>query len=355
MKVGVVTFHRAHNYGALLQAYAMQTFLKENGCDAFMLDYRSAVLEEQYKLFSYKFYLGVGIKAPAHFVNRCLTFFLRRKRIKNYNWFINTFLDLRDESNCDAFIFGSDQIWNPSITGGFDENYWGNICPETNALRIAYAPSLEAGALDVYAEKVRYALNRFDALSVREADMIEVLNKYTDKGIELVCDPTFLIKKESYENLLRPLDIEGEFVAIYQVNRNSLTYQVAKYLAHKYGLKIVEMGQNTSFLHPGRYQNTACPSEFLWMIKNAKYVVTSSFHGTALSIIMQKQFFVTTMGKGEKRMKNILGICGLTDRMITNVKEVDEIEPINYEKPLGSLQDYISSSQSFILNSLKHV
>lgn len=355
MKVGVVTFHRAHNYGALLQAYAMQTFLKENGHDAFMADYRSAALEEQYKLFSYKFYLGVGIKAPAHLVNRCLTFFLRRSRIKKYNWFINKFLDLRNESNCEALIFGSDQIWNPSITGGFDENYWGNIYPQTNAMRIAYAPSLEAGALDVHADKVRNALKRFDAISVREADMIEVLNKYTDKKIELVCDPTFLIKKESYENLLRPLDVEGEFVAIYQVNRNSLTYQVAKYLAHKYGLKIVEMGQNTSFLHPGRYQNTACPSEFLWMIKNAKYIVTSSFHGTALSIIMQKQFFVTTMGKGEKRMKNILGICGLADRMITNVEEVDEIEPIDYEKPLGGLQDYISSSQSFILNSLKHV
>lgn len=355
MKVGVVTFHRAHNYGALLQAYAMQTFLKENGHDAFMADYRSAALEEQYKLFSYKFYLGVGIKAPAHLVNRCLTFFLRRSRIKKYNWFINKFLDLRNESNCEALIFGSDQIWNPSITGGFDENYWGNIYPQTKAMRIANAPSLEAGVLDVHADKVRNALKRFDAISVREADMIEVLNKYTDKKIELVCDPTFLIKKESYENLLRPLDIKGEFVAIYQVNRNSLTYQVAKYLAHKYGLKIVEMGQNTSFLHPGRYQNTACPSEFLWMIKNAKYVVTSSFHGTALSIIMQKQFFVTTMGKGEKRMKNILGICGLADRMITNVKEVDEIEPIDYEKPLGGLQDYISRSQSFILNSLKHV
>lgn len=353
MKIGIITFSRAHNYGALLQAYAMQTFLKENGHDAFMVDYRNPALEEQYKLFSYKFYLGVGIKAPAHFINRVLTFFLRIKRRKNYFKFIDSHLIMSNDSKCEALIFGSDQIWNPSVTGGFDENYWGNIYPETKALRIAYAPSLEAGALDVYSDKVCNSLKRFDAISVREADMVDVLKKYTDKEINLVCDPTFLIKKESYDKLLKPINVKGEFVAIYQVNRNSLTYQVAQHLAERDGLHIVELGQNTSFLHPGRYQNTAGPSEFLWIIKNAKYVVTSSFHGTALSIIMQKQFFVTTMGKGEKRMKNLLGIAGLNNRLITNVISSDTLTPIDYSKSLGSLDEYIRSSQEFILKSLQ--
>lgn len=353
MKIGIITFHRAHNYGALLQAYAMQTFLNENGHEAYMVDYRNKVLEEQYKLFSYRFYLGVGIKAPAHLVNRILTFFLRIERRRNYKQFMESFLNLKDDANFDALIFGSDQIWNPSVTGGFDENYWGNIYPKSKSLRIAYAPSIEAGVLDIYADNVRNALKRFDAISVREVDMINNIKKYTDKKISLVCDPTFLIKKESYERLLKPIKVKGEFVAIYQVNKNSLTYQVAKHLAKRDGLKIVELGQNTSFLHLCRYKNTAGPSEFLWIIKNAKYVVTSSFHGTALSIIMQKQFFVTTMGKGEKRMKNLLEIAGLNDRLITNVISSDTLLPIDYNKPLGSLDKYIRSSQEFIKKSLQ--
>ena len=354
MKIGIVTFQRAHNYGALLQAYAMQTFLRKQGYEAYLVDYRSQAIEEQYKLFSYKFYLGVGIKAPAHFINRTLTFFLRRGRRKNFQLFMDSFLNIKDDKNCNAFIFGSDQIWNPSVTGGFDENYWGGIYPETEAYRIAYAPSLEAGALDAYSEKVSNALKRFAAISVRELDMIDVLNKYTEKEIKLVCDPTFLISQESYEKLMKPLHVKGEFVAIYQVNRNKLTYQVAKHLAERYNLQIVELGQNTSFLHPGRYKNTAGPSEFVWIIKNAKYVVTSSFHGTALSIIMKKQFFVTTMGKGEKRMKNLLNIAGLSDRLISSVDSSDNLNPIDYNNSLGTLDRYIYSSQEFLIHILRN-
>lgn len=352
MNIGILTFHRAHNYGAVLQAYAMQSFLEQLGHHAFLIDYRNEFLEEQYKLFSWKFYLRVGIKAPAHFVNRFLSFCKRVKRRESFNKFIANFIKNENGLDCDVIVFGSDQIWNPSVTGGFDENYWGNIFPKNKIIRIAYAPSLEAGKIEAFENRIRLALKRFSALSVREEDLRVFLQKYTERDIKLVCDPTFLVSPNVYDKILSPLNIKQDFLVIYQVNRNSLTYQVAEFLAKRHNLRIIEFGQNTSILHTYRYQNTAGPGEFVWAIKNAKFVVTSSFHGTAFSIILKKQFFVTSAGIKDKRMKNLLSIAKMEDRLIADAAAVEKLCKIDYSVPLGNLNNYIEQSQSFIKESL---
>lgn len=225
MKIGVITFHGADNYGSVLQAYALTEYLNDKGYDAEIIDYYFEHDYRQYKPFRTYLYS----RQPKAFLSDVFSYSVHCKRIKNFQNFRKEFLKLSSvrigasdgwqeiASYYDCFICGSDQIWNLNCTNGVCGPYFLDFV--SGKRKIAYAPSMgDYLLLDNDREKMRKALEEFYAISVREASMIQMLEQLNlPISIQTVVDPTLLLKKEDY---IQGLKLEkmvsaGKYIFVY--------------------------------------------------------------------------------------------------------------------------------------------
>ncbi len=227
MRIGILTFHCAHNYGAMLQCYALQETLVAMGHDVEVIDYRPHYLIEPYSVFS--------IKALSHKPNfislvRCFvtSFLAIPKKTVRYRGF-SSFLKKRIKTakfvgnklklgSYDAYIFGSDQIWNTRLTKGFDNYFFGIFpFPKEKRLYISYAASMGNDVLTEDKKKF-YTKNlcHFDAISVRENSFKKLLSPLTSKHIEVVLDPSLLASHSVWDKLEDTVKDEN-YVLVYQV------------------------------------------------------------------------------------------------------------------------------------------
>ena len=320
MKVGTITFHWVNNYGAVLQAYALQQYLLSKGFDTQIIDYRPRlVILRQYFL---------ALKS------REFPFFKQEKQLKNFR---KKYLNLTKKSYptnnslkkehflFNAIIAGSDQIWNESFTlraeGKPTLSYFLNFA-SSSVKRISYAVSFGFHKpIERYIEVVKDEIKKFCAISVREDDGKDIVEAFSLSS-EIVCDPTALLKKEDYEkiankDLLKPMKV---FAYILRKNQTD-AWKTAQYVGNIYGEKISE--------------NKFCDSMENWLasILNSEIVVTNSFHGLMLSIIMNKPFIALTIKDSgmNSRISTLLSNVGLTSRCIDEFSE-DKIQSILSEK-----------------------
>ena len=201
MKIGILTFHCAHNYGAVLQCYALQEVLKRMGHTVEVMDYRPAFLKTAYDIVSFRrIYSRNPLKILKSLVSEFLCLPERIRRYKGFDSFIKNRLRLSSPdipSDCDVYIMGSDQIWNPGITQGFDGVYFG------------YLPA------DSEKDYLQKALCNFDAVSVRETHLANLLQPLTEKKVSVVLDPTLLADSSVWNVFLGQRPMKRKYVLVY--------------------------------------------------------------------------------------------------------------------------------------------
>lgn len=363
-KTGIITVHRNVNYGANLQAFASARFLNNSGFDAEIVDYLPKNLDKDNYLFGWlksswdndenhsfihksKLLLALLLSAPDK--NKKLkAFYNFREQKCNKSPKYNS-LDEVTKANYTDIVCGSDQIWNPDITEGINPIYFGDILGVKN--KISYAASLGREKYNETDETLAAKLiNKIDYVSVREEKSVDYIQKISGKKVSCVCDPVFLLEKSEYIKIAKPIKVKKPYLLVYSVVGNDAMLDAALEFAKNENLTVVEICQSKNRKRKHIQLSSASPEEFLGAILNAEYVVTNSFHGTAFSIIFEKNFYVfDNKGRGS-RITDLLSKAGLTDCMVQG--EIQSKEIPDYDKVNENLKTYIEQSKNFLLTAL---
>lgn len=205
MKIGILTFHYALNFGAVLQAYGLQETLKSMGHDVYVIDYRPDYLINRYKLFNYKWHTNFSVCKNLLFIIRNLIVMpqrlIRKQRFESFQKrFINLYPPKFETNDFDAYVIGSDQVWNPYITG-FDKVYLGLGVAAKSKKIVSYAVSvgsvrhLEHVPIEFFSQ-----LGSFTAISVREQSLADYINKRLHQTpIAVTIDPVLLAGRTTFE------------------------------------------------------------------------------------------------------------------------------------------------------------
>lgn len=341
MHIGILTFSNAFNLGAALQAFSLQKKLEEMGNSAELIDYRCPAIEEMHKMRPI-FRAEVGTKARIYNLIHNIVFFPRRIRyieFKKYAKRSKVYLpETMKEANdkYDLFITGSDQVFNLKLTGN-DTTFFLDFVE--NSKKVSYAASLGMYQVE-HKEAYRKYLSSFDALSLREKSSAEVLESECDLSIEVIPDPVFLHTGEEWKKLLGAKEKKRKkYVLIYALIEDMKLYEIAQKVAKENDMEVVVI---TKILRPltkvDHIVRNAGPREFIeWMI-NADYVVTNSFHGTAFSLIFERQFTILMPPAAPERILDLLKTVGLEKRIYTGVIETESIDYKKTEHNMGFLK-----------------
>jgi hypothetical protein len=327
MKLGILTLHRGVSYGGFLQAFAFSRFLNDAGHEARIIDYCPPHRQRYYQSRFRFDWSGLGLNR-GNFRNLSAQ---RRKRSKidSFRRAVDLYLPVTKEQfrsakdlqqanlEFEGYLFGSDQIWNPSTTlGEFDTNYFGGFGPVPSK-RISYAASFGKAKLNEDESKeVKQLIENLDHISVREASGVEIISSLTSKPVCQMIDPVFLLSPGSYpvpDGRFIPNEpyVLGFFLQPNSEWKNQQIEVVSKTLSIRCQ-RMSELEQAHSI----------DPFQMFAILRNASFVVTDSFHGTALSILSQTPFLSLAL-EGEssnrnERMTDVLKRFGLSERFIAS-------------------------------------
>ena len=361
MKIGILTFHRSQNYGALLQAKGLQDYVLSLGHDVSFVDYWPDYHEEMYKPFSWQKFKMYGVPGKVKYLSKFLFTSLRlvRRRSKT-RCYINKFLHVSKDTNYEVVLYGSDQIWRKQHQPTYDwfnPVYWGEGVVDTRH-RIAYAASMGQIEIDSVEDRefIKKHLQLFDDISIREIDLIERLEKEFGPRYKQVCDPVFLLSKEQWQRHVDDKFIpQYKYILYYRLQAIKETDLMVDALVKKTGLKVIEMRSYMPYFHYGkRYRMTADAQEFVSLIAGAEYVVTSAFHGIAMSIIFEKQFFFTSQKHQANRVASLFSILGLENRYVDGSENVLQLDnPIDYTHVNERLNQFGEGSRNWLKKKLE--
>lgn len=362
MKIGIVTFHSVHNFGAVLQAYGLQEYMISKGHDVYIIDYCPEYLKERYETFSYsRAVSNRGLSKYKSIIREILVYPIRKWRAVYFSRFIRKSLrlyslDALDSNNdFDAFVFGSDQIWNPLICHGFDPMFFGDYKSIKDKRLVAYAPSV--GSLKHFDDKQKKTflekLTPFHAISCREDDLAKFISQGLDRVVPTVLDPTLLAGHDIFENIATPMDKQKPYLLLFTLGNNDRTSAVAYNIAKKKGLRVIEIVSYQISIAKRSAKQAVSVNDFLGYIRSAEVVVTSSFHGTAFSILFGRDlYYVPDDPKTGERAANLLHMLGIGNRMWSKDLSIEN-QMIDYESVYGILETERRKSIEFIDQSLK--
>ncbi len=359
MNIGILTFHRAHNYGAVIQCYGLQQFLKSLGHQVYVIDYCPCYFDfynPKQKNENQRKNLKKIVK---NVLRNLVVSRAERKRYVAFERFITQKLNLSsyapgsDYSSFDAIILGSDQIWNPKITGGhFDDEFFGF---NAKCKVISYAASSRFISLSEEQKLyLKSRLDKIDSISVRESSLKNLLQLFINKPIINVIDPSLLPDINEYNQLCTPIRGKKTYILVYEIKRNFDTLRIANEIAKLLDLEVVELVACVSPRFYGKsFRMEAGPMDFLSYIKNAECVVTTSFHGMALSLKFQKNFYSIRQGTdADLRAESLLSKLGLLSRFIPLDSSITSYSQLDYTKILPLLNEEIKFSKDFLINAL---
>lgn len=343
MKIGILTFHWAQNYGAVLQCYALKCKLEEMGHDVYIIDripkYRG-FLRKLYHRFSYKYW---GAWIPFSRFNRYVL--IPKTRTEEL----------------DAVVVGSDQVWRWNLMG---YTYFLDFVDGSKTRKYAYAASFGLShwtdnGLDT--ERVRALLNEFRAISVRERTGVKICREQFGVEAQLVMDPTLLFDAAFYErNLLGnfPPVCRHRIVSYILGEENVEQCLAISHWADEKSLEYVDLfWTRTGFpalKQQGKKFFHFTVSEWLDEIRGAEVVITNSFHCTVFAILFRKPFVVlNNQSGGSDRLKTLLDALGLGDRFFSSVSDYPRLwkrlyQPIDYEAVASRIRACRQESLSFL-------
>ncbi len=313
MKIGILTFHNAHNYGAVMQAYALRAVLRGMGHDAVILNYRNPAIESSYLKKRNIRYGQADWNIQCDKFNQFIDTVLLEGNTAELGW-----MDL-EEAEVDCFICGSDQIWTAGLTAGLDKAYFLDFI--TDAKKISYAASKFDSKI-AYCEKEYFVetLSAFHAVSVREENLAEELMHECHIEAETVLDPALLLHAEDYACLQESVKETDKFVLAYYVCEDKRLGRCARRASGLLKLSLIEIHFYRQEDESG-YQIADCgPGEFLTYFHRAEYILTNSYHGVIFSVIYQKPFYAVY--QHDSRKDCLLKKLGLRQRHIHTEEEV---------------------------------
>lgn len=364
-KIGIVTFHRAHNYGAMLQAYALLEFLNRK-YNAEIIDYYAKRIYANYNVF--RPLSKNPFKAVKNFKEDYTNRYIKRERYNkferfmknNYNLsniYINEHQLKKNISKYDVLITGSDQVWNPDIVGGLSDIYTLNF-GDIDTKKISYAASIGSTKyIDNNPEIFKSKLKNINFISVRESDAAQKLEVLMNRSIDVVLDPTLLLDTNEWESKLDNIKENEKYILAYMVKYDQNFINVVNHFSKVTGLKVIHFGLN----NPG-YENelkscyNADPYDFINYIKNAEYVLATSFHATVFSIIFNKKFWIVPHFLTNSRVTSLLDLFGLSNRIIKSLDDFDDNDiynNINYEEVNKLLDKKREESKRWLYNCIE--
>jgi hypothetical protein len=340
LKTATITYHDVYNYGAVLQAYALQQALLNLSIDNTIIDYT------QKQNYIYQKISGHSLKIFIINIIRLLltikNFYSIKKRHRNFKKFINKNLKLTrkyntrnelllDPPKADVYIAGSDQLWNVSREL---KRYFFLDFGNREIKRVSYAVSMGSSVVpDHVQQQIRELLGDFSAISVRELETRQYLEELLGRKNFVLqhIDPVFLLSKETWAAFSMRKPLPYPYILCYPMSGHPLLPGAIKRLKELTGYKVIVLTSEITFLKGDVTIKSAKVEEFLNLIKNAEVVLTTSFHGTAFSTIFNKKFFSFLGNSAPGRITGLLTQLELQDRIINNLEGITTQE-IDYSK-----------------------
>ena len=355
MKVRLMTFHTPKNYGAVLQAFSLMSYLKTLYDDVKVIDYNTPALRAKYPL-----------RAKSTNLKRTVINLLllpsekkRKSKFEKFDKFVNENMDLTERYEslselvsalpaADIAFTGSDQVFNPSRIEEERKAFYLDFFPD-NVKKVSYAASFGVSTIpkDKEAEITGY-LKKFNNISVREESGKKIVENLITDSAEVVLDPVFLNDKEFWTNSAKPYSKEFEnYLLYYRLLGTAGSDEAAKRIAKQKGLELVTVNCTFCKTPIGSVLWDVGPQEFLYLYKNADFIVTDSFHGVAFSAIFEKQFvFTDTHPVTKERGYNLLTNLEIQDKAYIENYSLDKA--IDYKETSEILAKQIANSQNFI-------
>ena len=372
MKIKTITCHHVYNYGATIQAFALQDYLEHQGHEVEIIDYRLPKHRgyEFFALFpdggrAYPYLKRVPFMRYIYYPikRRHLLHTWARKRA--FDRFDRDYLHISKETyrtteeiqaaspKADIYIAGSDQIWNTEFDNGTTPAYYLDF-GNPNTPRISYAASFGTSKIAEGREDfIRENLKRFDAISVREATGLSILESLGINGVQVV-DPVFLLSKEEWKSRLSLEEGQRDYIFLYDFVRTEPSIRdFALNLSKRTGLELISINEKSDNPYAHRQVNNAGPKEFLQWLLNARYVVSNSFHATAFSLIFEREFFTFPLvsQRNPSRMTDLLRSIGLMDRF--KPVATSGLTTIDWNAVKVGLQADINRSKEFLRKNCK--
>lgn len=362
MRIRTITCHDVYNFGASLQAFALQTYLQSLGHDVAIIDYKPDYLSGHYKLWAYHKGVDYPIVKQLYLLAKLPGRLLSLRTKRKFDTFTkkhlrltrryNSYEELRDNPpEADCYIAGSDQIWNTLFKNGRDPAFYLDF-GQGKVKRISYAASFATSCIDErYRVFVSRELKRFDKVSIRESVSLPLLESLGRSDGCAVCDPVFLLPRSLWENFL-PVGRNNNhhYILVYYTENSDEMQEIAKMMSKKTGWKIYNIG-----LHKQRVINNSIvvdPFEFVDLIRDAEFVISNSFHATAFSVIFKKRFCVVKRSEDiNERMVSFLEDCGVSQRMVNKyydgILELPDYSQINIR-----LEKIVATSMEWLDNAI---
>ncbi|MGZ0706950.1 polysaccharide pyruvyl transferase family protein [Coraliomargarita sp. W4R53] len=375
MKIKTITCHDIYNYGAGLQAYALMTYLTKQGHEVEIIDYKPDYLSRRLSLTTtFPFYQDkprylqvayILAKLPSRLIanaDSCKKAFddFNQKHLRLTKKRYSNFKQLKQlPPPADAYIAGSDQIWNTTYRNGRDPAFYLEFAPKS-ARRISYAASMSTREIvPEYLEFFTQAVRQIDHISVRESMSVDILNALGIDKAEHVLDPVFLLDADEWMGLAEPAP-EEKYLLIYDFEERDSIAEFAKEEARRRGLKIYALNNYSKTTFADRDFYKSGPSTFLSLIRNAEIVLGNSFHGMAFSILFQREFYAFRReNEGHEqtsfRMEDLLSTCGIEGRLLSpsDLPTSPNRDPIDYQRVSLILEQKKASSKKFLAEALK--
>lgn len=358
MQISTITCHHVYNFGASLQAYALQEYLQSQGHSVQIIDYRPEYLSRAYSFrainnpawdrFGYRTLYRL-LKFPSKFKQ-----YVSGKK-QAFDKFEASYLHLSSKRYCtleelktdDCFgelvLAGSDQIWNPYFKNGIDPVFYLQFINNPKTKKASYAASFAVDKVDSKKGKqISQWIKSLDAVSVREKTGIKILDGFDICG-NLVCDPVLLICKEKWEQLMVECPIKEKFIFVYDFDLQEKTIQMVKEIAKSKKIVSVYSSDPIFDTDPGMG-----PREFLSYLASSETVITNSYHALLFSLIFHKDFLVVKRKEPiNSRVLDMLSYLKLENRLITE-KRLDILLPVDWDEVDNRLSVLIQTSKNFL-------
>ena len=347
--IGILTYHRAANYGAVLQAYALQTAFSKLGRDTEIIDYYCPAVEEDHRPFGRLGKRGNVIQILTHSpvkIRKDKVFGAFRQRKFKMSEPMKKGIEAGIADRYDLFVAGSDQVWNDRLSG-MDPAYMMDFArPEQ---RYSYACSFgfdkfPAGREETYIER----LKGIRCISLRETSGVQMLEK---AGIpaRVDLDPTLLLTAKEWGPFSEKPRVTEPYILVYTVNGAVHLLEFARKLSEETGYPILYLNNQYKTNRDLTRIRYAAPEEFVGWFSNAEYVLTNSFHGTVFSILFHRKFKIEleTAKSFNVRSRDLLASCGLDDCVLKNGPE-DFTFRQDFEEPDRLLEKMRDRSFSYL-------
>lgn len=356
MKIDILTFSNATNFGAVLQSFALQYYLTTLGHDVKHIDFTYKIKQNTNMNFSYNSQENCIERLKTRINDK-----IKREKFKEFrkSYLRSSKTQYRNSiplnvDDCDAYIVGSDQVWNADLNGERSEFYLNFV---TKGKKVAYAASVGRDITEKDENLIMEHCDNLDFVSVREDSLNKFLIDRCKIDSIVTVDPVFLIDRERWSIIEKKAHTPSKYILCYLMEDSIGIREAALFLSKKLGGTIIwingggnKINRNATF--PGKEIKRIGPQQFLYLIDHSLGVVTNSFHGAAFSLIFKKQLCVVDHSSRNERLVQLLEYAGAVEKRISFDEKTNDMDSKIIDGVNSNLEETIKNSKKFLQRAL---